>query len=101
VNQGCIKLTNLLTWPRIPHGAGVLWNVAEHYRALRDITGCYAALTELYVTIIENIDFAHHANKYISLKVRGRLYSDYVRSRTSHGSETWPVRKENKKPSCC
>jgi len=35
------------------------------------------------------------ANKDISLKVRGRLYCSCVRSSMLHGSETWPVRKEN------
>jgi len=34
-------------------------------------------------------------NKDISLIVRGRLYSSCVRSSMLHGSETWPVRKEN------
>jgi len=34
-------------------------------------------------------------NKYISLIVRGRLYSSCVRSSMLHGSETWPVRKKN------
>jgi len=34
-------------------------------------------------------------NKDISLKVRGRLYSGYVQSSTLHGSETWPIRKDN------
>jgi len=34
-------------------------------------------------------------NKDISLKVRGRLFSSCVRSSMLHGSETWPVRKEN------
>ena len=34
-------------------------------------------------------------NKDISLTVRGRLYSSCVRSSILHGSETWPVRKEN------
>jgi len=34
-------------------------------------------------------------NKDISLIVRGRLYSGCVRSSMAHGSETWPVRKEN------
>jgi len=34
-------------------------------------------------------------NKDISLSVRGRLYSSCVRSSMLHGSETWPVRKEN------
>ena len=34
-------------------------------------------------------------NKDISLTVRGRLYSGCVRSSMLHGSETWPVRKEN------
>jgi len=29
------------------------------------------------------------------LLVRGRLYSSCVRSSMLHGSETWPVRKEN------
>jgi len=31
----------------------------------------------------------------ISLIRRGRLYSSYVQSSMLHGSETWPVRKEN------
>jgi len=30
-----------------------------------------------------------------SLILRGRLYSSRVRSSMLHGSETWPVRKEN------
>ena len=34
-------------------------------------------------------------NKYISLIMRVRLYSSCVRSSMLHGSETWPVRKEN------
>jgi len=34
-------------------------------------------------------------NKDISLIVRGRLYSSSVQSSMLHGSETWPVRKEN------
>jgi len=34
-------------------------------------------------------------NKDISLTMRGRLYSSCVRSSMLHGSETWPVRKEN------
>jgi len=34
-------------------------------------------------------------NKDISLIVRGRLYSTCVRSSMLHGSEIWPVRKEN------
>jgi len=34
-------------------------------------------------------------NKDILLTVRGRLYSGCVRSSMLHGSETWPVRKEN------
>jgi len=34
-------------------------------------------------------------NKDVSLIVRGRLYSNCVRSSMLHGSETWPVRKEN------
>ena len=39
-------------------------------------------------------------NKDISLFRRGKLYSSCVQSSMLHGSETWPVRKENKKPSC-
>jgi len=35
-------------------------------------------------------------NRDISLIRRGRLYSSCVRSSMLHGSETWPVRKENK-----
>ena len=34
-------------------------------------------------------------NKDISLIMRGRLYSSCVRSSTLHGSEIWPIRKEN------
>ena len=34
-------------------------------------------------------------NKDVSLKVRGKLYSGCVRSSMLHGSETWPIRKEN------
>jgi len=34
-------------------------------------------------------------NKDISLKVRERLYSGCVRYSMLHGTETWPVRKEN------
>jgi len=34
-------------------------------------------------------------NKDISLKARGRLYSSCVQSSMLHGSETWPIRKEN------
>ena len=34
-------------------------------------------------------------NKDASLIMRGRLYSSCVRSSMLHGSETWPVRKQN------
>jgi len=34
-------------------------------------------------------------SKIISLIVTGRLYSSCVRSSMLHGSETWPIRKEN------
>ena len=34
-------------------------------------------------------------NRDISLIRKGRLYSSGVRSSMLHGSETWPVRKEN------
>ena len=34
-------------------------------------------------------------NKDVSLIMRGRLFSSCVRSSMLHGSETWPVRKEN------
>jgi len=34
-------------------------------------------------------------NKDISLIMRGRLYSSCVRSSMLHGSDTWPIRKEN------
>ena len=33
--------------------------------------------------------------KDVSLIMRGRLYSSCVRSSMLHGSERWPVRKEN------
>ena len=35
------------------------------------------------------------SNKDVSLIMRGRLYSSYVRSSMLHGNETWLVRKEN------
>ena len=35
------------------------------------------------------------ANKDVSLIMRGRLCSSCVRSSMLHGSETWPVSKEN------
>ena len=35
------------------------------------------------------------SNRDISFIRRGRLYSSCVRSSMLHGSETWPVRKEN------
>jgi len=34
-------------------------------------------------------------NKDVLLIVRGRLYSNCVQSSMLHGSEIWPVRKEN------
>ena len=34
-------------------------------------------------------------NKDVLLIMRGRLYSSCVRSSMLHGSEAWPVRKEN------
>ena len=34
-------------------------------------------------------------NKDVSLIIRERLHSSCVRSSMLHGSETWPVRKEN------
>jgi len=34
-------------------------------------------------------------NKYISLKVKGRLCSGSVLSSMLHGSKSWHVRKEN------
>ena len=34
-------------------------------------------------------------NKDMSSTVRGRLYSSCVQRSMLHGSETWPVRKEN------
>jgi len=34
-------------------------------------------------------------NKDVSLIMRERLYSSCMRSSVLHGSETWPVRKEN------
>jgi len=37
-------------------------------------------------------------NRDISLIRRGRLYSSCVRISMLHGSETWPVRKENEVP---
>ena len=34
-------------------------------------------------------------NKDMPVTMRGRLYSSYVRSSMLHGSETWPINKEN------
>jgi len=34
-------------------------------------------------------------NKDVSLITKGRVYSSCVRTSVLHGSETWPVRKEN------
>jgi len=34
-------------------------------------------------------------NKDVSLIMRERLYSSCVQNSMSHGSDTWPVRKEN------
>jgi len=34
-------------------------------------------------------------NTDVSLIMRGRMYRSCVRSSMLHGSETWPVRKEN------
>ena len=34
-------------------------------------------------------------NKDVPLIIRGRLYSSCVRSSMLHGSESWPIRKEN------
>ena len=34
-------------------------------------------------------------NKDVSLIMRGRLYSSCMRSSMLHGSDTWPVTKEN------
>jgi len=34
-------------------------------------------------------------NRDVSLIRRGALYSSCVRTSTLHGSETWPLRKEN------
>jgi len=34
-------------------------------------------------------------NTDVSLIMRGRMYSSCVRSSMLHGSETWPLRKEN------
>jgi len=39
--------------------------------------------------------FEFLSTRDISLTVRGRLYSSCVRSSMLHGSETWPVSKEN------
>jgi len=40
-------------------------------------------------------DISLLVSRDISLIRRGRLYSSCVRSSMLHGSETWPVRKEN------
>jgi len=34
-------------------------------------------------------------NKDVSLVMRGRLYSSCVQNSMLHGSETWPIKKEN------
>ena len=50
-------------------------------------------LLNFVVTILHSTRFT--ADKDVSLIMRGRLYSSCVRSSMLHGSETWPVRKEN------
>ena len=47
-------------------------------------------LSEIFFT-----QFPCLINKDVSLIMRGSLYSSCVRSSMLHGSETWPVRKEN------
>jgi len=50
-----------------------------------------------WVVIAESKDdiITRLTTKNISLIVRGRLYSSCVQSSMLHGSETWPVKKEN------
>ena len=51
----------------------------------------------LRATILINLNLNESllTNRDISLIRRGRLYSSCMRSSMIHGSETWPVRKEN------
>jgi len=68
-------------------------------RMLGDITRFLVLFTLVRVMPRRLLDFVVTvrltANKDVSLIMRGRLYSSCVRSSMLHGSETWPVRKEN------
>jgi len=44
---------------------------------------------------LDGINLGSWYHKDISLIVRGRLYSSCVRSSVLHGSQPWPIRKEN------
>ena len=46
-------------------------------------------------TVQNTVQVSFNSNMDVSLIIRGRLYSSCVRSSMLHGSETWPVRKEN------
>ena len=52
---------------------------------------CMTCDLSVFVTALRLV----YVNKDVSLIMRGRLYSSCVRSSILHGSETWPVRKEN------
>ena len=51
---------------------------------------CYKAHDGLILSLVPLL-----TNKDVSLIMRGRLYSSCEQSSMLHGSETWPVRKEN------
>jgi len=89
-------------WPRVRGLCSVSWCLAEGQfngdqcrlwavRLGKDFTvTLFTHITNMYIGVGEQL-----TNKDISLIVRGRLYSSYVQSSMLHGSETWPVRKEN------
>ena len=52
-------------------------------------------LVPLLTNVAVVVAYVLLTNRDISLIRRGRLYSSCVRSSMLHGSETWPVRKEN------
>ena len=82
-------------------GASANLEVVDKFCYLGDmlsVDGCADAAVEARIRIGRN-KFRQLVplltNRDISLIRRGRLYSSCVQSSMLHGSETWPVRKEN------
>ena len=55
----------------------------------------FQLLLQLWRPEFELVGISLLTNKDVSLIMRGRLCSSCVQSSMLHGSETWPVRKEN------